>query len=99
MMAKLADWLLLHRKTGWAVLAILTAASAVGILRLDYDDDLRSSFRSVEDSGSLEISDDAFVCFVRGENLWTGKAIARLIEDCWAETPIISLPRQAIGRT
>ncbi|MCB1206148.1 MAG: MMPL family transporter [Verrucomicrobiae bacterium] len=80
MMAKLADWLLLHRKTGWAVLAILTAASAVGILRLDYDDDLRSSFRSVEDSGSLEISDDAFVCFVRGENLWTGKAIARLIE-------------------
>ncbi len=80
MMARFADWLLRHRVTGWGILAGLTIASVVGMMRLEYDDDLRSSFRSEEDFGSLETDDDAFVCIVRGEGLFDHDVVARLIE-------------------
>jgi predicted RND superfamily exporter protein len=84
MMAWFARWLFRHRWAGWTILAVITMGSVIGIARLEYDDDLRSYLRSYrhaqEDFGSLEISDEAFVCIVQGDRLFEGDEVARLIE-------------------
>lgn len=80
MMGWFARFVVRRRALAWAILIGLSAAAALGLTRLQFDDDLRNAFKTETAETPFQLSENAFIILVRGDNLFAPDAVAALQE-------------------